>query len=41
MIRRRPKRVLDRLRARMSDLRRERKYARVGLREPQRMHGRS
>jgi len=39
MIRKRIKRVLDRLRAKTSDVRRERTSVRGGLQEPQRMHG--
>jgi hypothetical protein len=39
MMRKRLKRVLDRLRARTSDTHREKTSARDGLQEPQRMHG--
>jgi hypothetical protein len=41
MIRKRLKRVLDRLRARTSDVFRERTSTRVGLQEPQQMRGRA
>jgi hypothetical protein len=40
-MRKRLKRVLDRLRAKTSDALRERTSAREGLQEPQLMHGRS